>query len=216
VRYATADDLRDLFGDSSPFSDFFSQIFGGMGTGRARTERFGFRTRPQRGQDYEQDVEITLEEAFHGTTRTLQRDGERLDVKIPRGADTGTRVRLAGKGAPGIAGGPAGDIYLRVKVLPHPRFERKGDDLHTTVPVDLFTAVLGGEVRVPTLEGDVLLKIPPTTQNGRVFRLRGKGMPRLRKPDERGDLMAKVEVQLPTHLTPEQRRLFEELRRISA
>lgn len=215
VRYATADDLRDLFGDSSPFSDFFSQIFGGMGAGRARTEGFGFRTRSQRGQDYEQDVEITLEEAFHGATRTLQRDGERLDVKIPRGADTGTRVRLAGKGAPGIAGGPAGDIYLRVKVLPHPRFERKGDDLYTTIPVDLFTAVLGGEVRVPTLEGDVLLKVPAGTQNGRMFRLRGKGMPRLRKPDERGDLLAKVEVQLPTHLTAEQRRLFEELRRIS-
>jgi len=215
VRYATADDLRDLFGDSSPFSDFFSQIFGGMGTGRTRTEGFGFRTRPQRGQDYEQDVEITLEEAFHGTTRTLQRDGERLDVKIPRGADTGTRVRIAGKGAPGVAGGPAGDIYLRVKVLPHPRFERKGDDLYTTVPVDLYTAVLGGEVRVPTLEGDVLLKVPPATQNGRVFRLRGKGMPLLRKPDERGDLLAKVEVQLPTRLTAEQRRLFEELRRLS-
>ncbi len=215
VRYATAEDLQDLFGEGSPFSDFFSQIFGGMGTSRTRTEGFGFRTRPQRGQDYEQEVEITLEEAFYGTTRTLQRDGERLDVKIPRGADTGTRVRLAGKGAPGIAGGPAGDIYLRVKVLPHPRFERKGDDLYTTVPVDLYTAVLGGEVRVPTLEGDVLLKIPATTQNGRVFRLRGKGMPRLRKPDERGDLLAKVEVQLPTHLTAEQRRLFEELRRIS-
>lgn len=214
VRYATAEDMEDLFGGG--FSDFFSQIFGGMAGGRARAgEGFGTRIRSQRGQDLEQEVEITLEEAFHGTTRALQRDGERLEVKIPQGADTGTRVRLSGKGSPGVGGGPAGNIYLRVNVLPHARFERKGDDLHVTFPVDLYTAVLGGEVRVPTLEGDVLLKIPAGTQNGRLFRLRGKGMPALRKAGQRGDLLAKVEVQLPTNLSAAQRKLFEELQRTS-
>jgi curved DNA-binding protein len=216
VRYATAEDLQDLFGGGSTFSDFFSQIFGGMAGGRARGgQGSGSRIRSQRGQDYEQEVEITLEDAFHGATRILQSDGERLEVKIPQGADTGTRVRLSGKGSPGVGGGPAGDIYLKVKVRPHARFERKGDDLNVTFPVDLYTAVLGGEVRIPTLEGDVLLRIPAGTQNGRVFRLRGKGMPSLRQPDHRGDLLAKVDVQLPAALTPEQRKLFEELKRIS-
>lgn len=215
VRYASAEDIEDLFG-GTPFSDFFAQIFGGMGGGRGRTgEGFGTRMRSQRGQDLEQEVEITLEEAYRGTTRTLQRDGERLEVKIPQGADTGTRVRLSGKGSPGMGGGAAGDIYLKVKVSPHARYERKGDDLQVTFPVDLYTAVLGGEVRVPTVEGDVLLKIPAGTQNGRQFRLRGKGMPSLRQSDQRGDLLAKVEVQLPTSLSAVQRKLFEELQRTS-
>ena len=171
--------------------------------------------RPQRGQDYEQPVEITLQEAYQGTTRVLQKEDQRLEIKIPPGAKTGTRVRMSGEGGPGPAGGPAGDLYLRVTVLPDPRFERKGDDLHTTVPVDLYTMVLGGEVRVPTLTGDVVLTIPAGTQNGRSFRLRGKGMPRLRQSGQNGDLYAKVEVQLPTNLTARQREMFEELQQIS-
>jgi DnaJ-class molecular chaperone len=138
-----------------------------------------------------------------------------LEVKIPPGARTGTRVRMAGEGGPGAAGGAAGDLYLRVKVSPDPQFERRGDDVHVTVPVDLYTAVLGGQAQVPTLGGPVMLTIPAGTQNGRVFRLRGKGLPGLRKPQQRGDLYAKVEVQLPTDLDPRQRELFEELRRSS-
>ena len=212
VRYGTPEDLQDLFGEGSPFSDFFSQIFGGMG---AAPGGFEYRVRPQRGQDYEQEVEISLREAYQGTTRILQKDGRRLEVKIPPGARTGTRVRIAGEGGPGAAGGEAGDLYLRVRVRPDPQFERRGDDLYVTVPVDLYTAILGGKVRVPTLNGAVMLTIPPGTQNGRVFRLRGKGMPRLRQPEQHGDLYAKVDVRLPTHLTPRQRELFEELRRIS-
>ncbi|RLC85055.1 MAG: J domain-containing protein, partial [Chloroflexi bacterium] len=212
VRYGTPEDLQDLFGEGSPFSDFFSQIFGGMG---AAPGGFEYRVRPQRGQDYEQEVEISLREAYQGTTRILQKYGRRLEVKIPPGARTGTRVRIAGEGGPGAAGGEAGDLYLRVRVRPDPQFERRGDDLYVTVPVDLYTAILGGKVRVPTLNGAVMLTIPPGTQNGRVFRLRGKGMPRLRQPEQHGDLYAKVDVRLPTHLTPRQRELFEELRRIS-
>jgi curved DNA-binding protein len=210
VRYGTPEDLEDLFGGDSPFSDFFSQIFGGMGGG-FDTGGFQYQVRPQRGRDYEQPVEISLQEAYHGTSRVLQKDGQRLEVKIPAGAKTGIRVRMSGEGGAGAAGGPAGDLYLAVKVLPDPRFERKGDDLHTTVAVDLYTMVLGGEVAVPTMTGDVVLTIPAGTQSGRAFRLRGKGMPRLRESDQRGDLYAKVEVRLPTHLTPRQRELFEEL-----
>ncbi len=215
-RYTTAEDLGDLFGGGNPFSDFFSQIFGGMGGGaRASSSGFRYQPRSQRGQDYEQEVEISLREAHQGTTRVLQKDGRRLEVKVPPGAQTGTRVRMSGEGGPGAAGGATGDLYLRVRVLPDPQFERKDDDVHVTASVDLYTAVLGGKIRIPTLTGFVMLTIPAGTQNGRTFRLRGKGMPRLRQPDQHGDLYAKIDIQLPTNLTSRQRELFEELRRTS-
>ncbi|MFQ6059249.1 MAG: DnaJ C-terminal domain-containing protein [Anaerolineae bacterium] len=210
VQYGTLEDLDDLFGDLGGFSDFFQRIFGGMGAG-PRSGTWGARSVPRRGQDIEQEVEITLEEAFHGTTRLLQKDGRRLEVKIPPGVDTGSRVRVAGEGGAGIGGGPKGDLYLRVKVAPHRTFERRGDDLYCQVPVDLYTALLGGEVRVPTLKGDLMLKIPAETQNGRTFRLRGQGMPHLRDHQRRGDLYAKVEVQLPRKLTDREKELFREL-----
>jgi curved DNA-binding protein len=211
VQYGSADDLQDLFGGGSPFSDFFSQIFGGAVGGRGAGSR-GYQVRPQRGQDLEQPVEISLAEAFRGTTRVLEKEGQRFEVKIPAGARTGTRVRMSGHGGPGGAGGTAGDLFLRVSVRPDARFKRKGDDLETVVETDLYTLVLGGQLRVPTLAGDVMLTIPAGTQNGRSFRLRGKGMPHLRKPGENGDLLAKVDVRLPTHLTAKQKELFEELR----
>jgi len=210
VRHGTPEDMEDLFGGSGAFSDFFSQVFGGMGGGRGGGG-FQYQMRPQRGQDFEQPVEITLQEAHQGTTRVLQKESQRLEIKIPPGAKTGTRVRMSGEGAPGPAGGPAGDLYLRVTVLPDPGFERKGDDLHTSLSVDLYTMVLGGEVHVPTLTGKVVLTIPAGTQNGRAFRLRGKGMPHLRQSGESGDLYAKVEVRLPANLTVRQQELFEEL-----
>lgn len=218
VRYGGPEDLEDLFGGGGSFSDFFTSIFGGMGGGtRQRTRQqsgFDFRTPSQRGQNLEQDVEISLAEAYQGTTRLLTKNGRRLEVKIPRGAKTGTKVRMRGEGSEGYGGGQAGDLYLKVKVASDPRFERKGDNLYATVPVDLYTAVLGGEVRVPTLSGSVDLKIPPGSQNGQTFRLRGKGMPKLRKPKENGDLFAKIDVRLPNKLTAKQRELFEELRRL--
>jgi curved DNA-binding protein len=214
VRYGTPEDLQDIFGDTSPFSDFFTSIFGGMGGARPEGthEGYTYQPRPRRGQDYEQEVEITLREVYQGTTRILQKDGRRLEIRIPPGANTGTRVRMSGEGGAGTSGGQPGDLYLRVRVQPDPIFERDGDDLRVTVPVDLYTAVLGGEVRMPTLSGPVTLKIPETTQNGTTFRLRGKGMPRLRTPQEHGDLYASIDVRLPTNLTPRQRELFEELR----
>ncbi|MCL7452971.1 MAG: J domain-containing protein [Anaerolineae bacterium] len=211
VRYGTPEDLQDIFGGGSPFSDFFSQIFGGTGGARGAGGT-QYQMRPQRGQDYEQPIEITLHEAYHGTTRVLQKEGQRLEVQIPAGAKTGTRVRVSGEGGTGAAGGPAGDLYLRVTVSPDPRFERRSDDLYTTVKADLYTMLLGGEITVPTMTGDVALTIPAGTQNGRTFRLRGKGMPRLRNPEQRGDLYARMEVQLPTRLTARQRELLQELR----
>ncbi|MGQ9501637.1 MAG: DnaJ C-terminal domain-containing protein [Anaerolineae bacterium] len=218
VQYGAPEDFADLFGEDSLFSEFFNSIFGGMGTRTRRTGGFGtyeYQARPRTGRDIEYEVEISLSEAYHGTTRVLSRDGRRLEVRIPPGAKTGTRVRVRGEGEPGTAGGSSGDLYLRIKVAPDSRFERTGDDLRVTVPVDLYTAVLGGEVAVPTLTGEVKLKVPAGTQNGQIFRLRGKGMPKIKSPGEYGDLFVRIDVRLPTQLSPKQRALFEELRRIS-
>jgi curved DNA-binding protein len=190
---ATPEDLEDLFGDASPFSDFFSSVFGQPRSGRT--------ARPRRGRDVEALVEISLEEAFHGTTRSMQTGERRIEAKIPPGVRTGTRVRLSGQGRPSNSGGPAGDLYLVVQVAPHSLFERDGDDLMTVVPIDFYTAATGGEVRVPTLDGAVLLKIPQRTQADRTFRLKGKGMPRLERPSERGDLFARVKLVLPEPLS---------------
>ena len=200
-------DLRDLFGlgGRGGFSDFFESIFGGMGApGTSQRTR-------ARGQDFEQPVEITLEEAFHGTTRVLQRDGQRIEVKIPPGVKTGSRVRMAGQGGPGMGGGPRGDLYLRIRVLAHPYLERKGDDLYRDVEVDLYNALLGGEVRVLTPDGGVMLKIPSETSGGRVFRLRGKGMPHLRDPSRSGDLYVTVHIRVPRDLTAREKDLFSQL-----
>lgn len=206
VEYGTVEDLEDLFGGQHPFSDFFENIFGG-GMREAR----GGAPRPRRGRDLEYQVDITLDEAFHGTKRTLQIGERRIEASIPRGVYTGARVRLAGQGEPGRNGGVAGDLYLIVNVLPHPNYEREGDDLYTEVPVDIYTAALGGEVRVPTLDGAVMLKIPANTQSGRSFRLRGKGMPPLGDSTQRGDLYARVRLMLPEPLTERERNAFREL-----
>lgn len=215
-------DLGGLFGD----------LFGGGVRGR--------RVRPRRGKDMEYPVEVTLEEAYHGTKRTIQLQAEepcsscngtgliqnlpcatcrglgmiptvkRLEVKIPPGVKTGSRVRVAGKGEPGYAGGASGDLYLVTSTKPHRLFERKGDDLHVDVAVPLMVAMLGGEILIPTLKGKLALKIPSETQNGRAFRLAGQGMPHL-GDSTRGDLLAKVDVVLPDKLSEEEKKLFEQL-----
>ena len=204
------------YGTEGDFSDILNDLFRGAGGFGGAGGRTGFRTRPRRGEDVEHRVEIGLEEAFFGASRVLEIPTEtgtrRLEVKIPAGVRTGSRVRLAAEGGRGIGGGPAGDLYLLVTVRPHATFERKDDDLHTEFPLPLTTAVLGGELQVPTLKGRVALRIPPETQNGQVFRLSGQGMPRTNGTG-RGDLFAKVKVVLPTGLTERERDLFLELSR---
>jgi curved DNA-binding protein len=203
VQYASPEDLEDLFGSASPYSDFFNNIFGqarrsGRGSGR------GTPSSPLRGRDVEYEVDLTLEEAFHGADRLLEIDGHRIQASIPPGVRTGSRVRLSGQGEPGYNNGPAGDLYLIVNILPNNTFEREGNDLHIDVPVDIFTAVTGGEIRIPTLERPLLLKIPPRTNAGRSFRLRGKGMPQLGDPETHGDLFALVRLVLPDPLTDQE------------
>jgi len=204
--------LNDLFGGNSSFSDFFQQIFGGLNTQtNARTgTRSQTRRTPQQPESYQQEVQITLDEAFHGAERTVMVNGRRLQMKIPSGAKTGTKVRMNGAGPVGHDGKP-GDLYLVIEVLPDTRYEREGDNLHSDVTLDLYTAILGGETKVQTPEGPVVLTIPAGTQPGQSFRLSGRGMPHLRNPNQRGDLYARLKVQIPRNLSAEQRRLFEQL-----
>jgi curved DNA-binding protein len=211
-RTVSPEDMQDLFGDEQPFSDFFGTFFGGGGDGGSGGRRA---PRSRAGADLEYPVEVTLEEAYHGATRVLelqQANGQtrRLEVKIPPGVTEGSRVRVAGQGGAGRAGGRAGDLYLVITVRPDARFERRGDDLHTKVVAPLATLILGGEAHVPTPDGRRLaLTIPAGTQDGRVFRLRGQGIPHLGQPG-RGDLHAEVHARLPEQVTPHQRELLEE------
>ena len=229
---------------ASGFSDFFEALFG---RGNVNTGATGSRTRTdmrkRTGDNIEQPVDITLQEAYVGGSRTFniqsteicpacQGIGEvasrpcmncvgqgsiprnkRIQVKIPPGVDNGSKIRVAGEGQPGIGGGPRGDLFLVISVKPDSLFERKGDELYVDVDVELVTAMLGGEVAVPTPDGrKLLLTIPPETQNDRLFRLAGKGMPRLRGEGS-GNLFARVKVLLPMQLTAEERALFEQLAR---
>jgi curved DNA-binding protein len=190
-------DLNDLF--SGGFSDFFSSIFGGMGG--INPDVF---TTSRRAPAYEQPVSISLAEAHTGAVRILQTEGRRMQVKIPAGAKTGTKVRVTGA-APG-----GNDLFLKVSVEDDPRFERKGDDLHTSVTVDVFTALLGGEAEVQTMAGKVKLTIPAGTQPEQVFRIGGRGMPHVKSAETKGDLYVRLKVNIPKHLSAEQKKLLEQ------
>lgn len=209
-------EFDDLFGGGSGFSDFFSAIFGNARGGQrgGAGSMFGQQQASRLGQDMEHRVNITLEEAFNGTTRTLNTGSETFTAKIPKGSKTGTKIRLRGKGGAGAAG--SGDLYLVVRVEPHPVFKRDGVNLHVNVEVDVTTAVLGGKVTVPTLEGPVRLTIPAGTQGGRTFRLRNKGMPDLRDSKKTGDLLATINIKVPEKLTDEERMLYEQLAELDA
>ena len=219
----------------SNFGDAFGDLFGEFTTSSKRGHY------PRRGQDISYSIEVTLEEAYHGSKRTIQLQEEklcaacsgtgqvsnrlctichgsgrtenlkRLEVKIPPGVRDGSKIRIAGQGQDTYPGGAKGDLLLIIKTLPHQVFERKGDDLYIKVTVPLTTAMLGGEVQVPGLDGKLALKIPVETQNGKVFRLAGKGMPHLGNSGY-GAILAKVKVTLPTNLTPAEKELFEKLR----
>jgi curved DNA-binding protein len=218
-RTMTPEEMRDLFGEEDPFSDFFRTFFSGGASESARGGR-GRAPRARKGRDVEHPIELSLEDAYRGTTRrlSLKYDGHArtVDVRIPPGVGEGSRVRVSGEGEHGGGGAAAGDLYLRIHLTPDSRFERKGQDLHARVRVPVTTAVLGGEAEVPNLGGKPLrLKIPAGTQNGQVFRLKGHGMPLVGKTDQHGDLYATVEAELPRQLTPEERMHYEALARLA-
>ena len=208
-------DFEDI-GGAGGFSDFFKTFFGGA-SGFSGAQGFGGAQGFQPAADAEAEVDLTLSEVLRGTTREVATSGSRrrVEVKIPPGVRDGSRVRVAGEGGRG-SGGRRGDLYLRVRVAPDPTFERRGDDLQTSIQVPLTAAVLGGEAQVTTLEGAIGIKIPPGTPVGQVFRLRGHGLPRLGENGARGDLLATLAVDLPRSLTERQKELFEELRTTGA
>lgn len=208
------EDLEDLFGGDNPFSDFFQSSFGGGGGSRSSRRS----TAPRRGRDYEYEIDVTLQQAYRGATSqfTFVREGQpdrTLEVTIPGGVTDGSRIRLGGQGAPGINGGPNGDLFLIVRMVPDRQFTREGDDLRVKVTAPFTDFLLGGTVQVPTPDGRRLeLTIPAGTQDGRVFRLRGQGMAKLGKKDQRGDLFAEAHADLPTTLTSAQREALERFR----
>jgi len=204
-RTVNPEDFEELFGTRGSKSDFFESLFGsfkGQPGGFSESGRFYDQPHSRRGGDLEHSIQISLREAFYGVNRVLEwEDGRKIDAKIPPGVKTGSRVRLKGQGSPGLGGGPSGDLYLRIHVLPDEHFERDNDDLKTTVQVDLFTMLLGGKIPVSGLKRTVKLDIPAQTRNGRVFRLKGLGMPKIGSPSDCGDLYVKIEVHLPEKLT---------------
>lgn len=196
------------------YSDFFEQFFGTR-RGRGYGGGVDFEETPQKGRDVEADILVTLEEALNGATRQISfRKGNSPDVqtytvKIPKGVREGQRIRLAGQGGAGASRGEAGDLYLRVKLQQHPDFRFEGSDIHHEVEVPPWQAVLGGELTIPTPDGRAKLKIPAGTQNGRKFRIPGRGLPE--KGGARGDFYAIVEIAIPDSVTPEQKALWEKL-----
>ncbi len=220
-RTMTPEEMEDLFGDSNPFSDFFTTFFGGGGdfSGAAGGQARAGRGRKRAGRDIENEIELSLEDAYQGATRRLllRHNGQvkHVDVRIPAGVSDGSRVRVSGEGEQGVGGAESGDLYLRVRLTPHPSFERKGRDLYVKAPVPMLTAVLGGEAQVQTLSGKpARLRIPPLTQNGQLFRLKGYGMPSVGNGEDTGDLYARVDVQLPTRLSDKEREHFDALKKL--
>ncbi|RJS71594.1 MAG: J domain-containing protein [Candidatus Syntrophoarchaeum sp. WYZ-LMO15] len=216
-------EFRDLGGmeDFGGFSDFFEMLFG---RGRSKSGFSGFTTAGEKkstwtmkGADVEAEIEVPLEVAHKGGKRLLtvtSPDGrrKRLEVNIPPGVRDGTKIRLSGQGEPGIGGGPRGDLYLKVRIAPHPVFEVSGDDVIVEVPIMPWEAVSGGKIDVPTLDGRVTLKVPPMSQSGKMLRLRGKGL--RKKGGGRGDQYVKLKIVIPAHIDERGRRLFEELSRL--
>jgi curved DNA-binding protein len=191
--------------DESDFSDFFESLFGGAaGAGRRSQTKF-------RGQDYQASLQLNLQEILETHQHTLTVNGKNIRITIPAGVENGQVIKLKGYGAPGVHGGPAGDLYITFVIQDHPDFKRLGNDLHSTTEIDLYTAVLGGESIINTMTGKVKLKVQPGTQNGTKIRLKGKGMPMYKKTGEHGDLYITFTILIPTNLSPREKELFNEL-----
>lgn len=189
------------------FSDFFSSIFGGKGNRESRQRGF-------RGQDYEAELHLSLREAATTHQQTLTVNGKNIRITIHAGVENDQKIKLKGHGSPGVNGGPNGDLYITFKIADDPKFKRSGNDLLTTEDIDLYTAVLGGEATIDTLNGKVKLKVPPETQNGTKVRLKGKGFPVYRNEGQHGDLYVTYHVKIPTNLSDKEKELFTQLSKL--
>ncbi len=196
--------------DEEGFSDFFQSMFGDTGrTGRSRQAKF-------RGQDYNAELHLPLRDAYKTHQQTLKVNDKNIRITIPAGVENGQIIKLKGHGGHGINGGPNGDLYITFVIADDPEFKRLGNDLYATVDLDLYTAVLGGEIMVDTMDGKVKLKVKPETQNGTVTRLKGKGFPVYKREGESGDLYITYSIKIPTHLTEKQKELFRQLQKRSS
>lgn len=205
---------EDIFGGAGAggggFSDFFQNLFGGAG----RQYGGGARSRARQGQDYTAKYEVSLEEAYKGVDTIVSVGNEKLKIALKPGVRDGQKLRIKGKGGEGAGGGPQGDLYLEITVRKHPVFERKEDDLYRDMNISVYTAALGGKITVPHLDGSISMTIPAGTNNGKVLRLKGKGMPVFGKPDTFGDLYLTVRLQLHDNLSKEEIKLFEQMRKL--
>lgn len=198
---------QQFSGDAdSDFSSFFESMFGG--SGRSRKTKF-------RGQDYNAELKLSLQDVLETHQQTLTVNGKNIRITIPAGIENGQVIKLTGYGAPGVNGGPAGDLYITFSIAAHPLFKRSGNDLYSTSPISLYTAMLGGETTIDTMTGKVKLKVSPETQPGTKIRLKGKGVPVYKKEGESGDLYITYEITLPTNLTDQQKALFSELSKLN-
>ena len=194
-------------GEEDDFSDFFASMFGGSSHSRKQAK--------YRGQDYNAELQLNLTDAYKTQQQTLSVNGKNIRITIPAGVENGQVIKLKGHGAPGVNGGPAGDLYITFSILNNTQFKRAENDLHSAIDIDLYTAVLGGEVMLDTMDGKVKLKVKPGTQNGTKMKLKGKGFPVYKKEGEYGDMIVTFNVKIPTHLTEKQKELFTELSKSS-
>jgi curved DNA-binding protein len=191
------------------FSDFFQSMFGGMGGSRSSQAKF-------RGNDYNAELQLNLTDAFKTHQQTITVDGKNIRITIPAGIENGQKIKLKGHGGPGVNGGPNGDLYITFTIINNTAFKRDGNDLYSNVEIDLYTALLGGEITLDTMSGKVKLKVSPETQNGTKIRLRGKGFPVYKSEGQFGDLFVTYQVKLPTHLSEKQKELFTELSKLKS
>ena len=207
-RTGSDESFSGSFSDND-FSEFFSSIFGGGRSTRGTQSRF-------RGQDYDAELHLGLKDAYTTHKQTITVNGKNVRITIPAGIEDGQKIKLKGYGAPGVNGGPSGDLYITFQIEDDKKFRRAGNDLFTTETIDLYTAILGGEITIETFGGKVKLKVAPETQNGTKIRLRGKGFPVYKKEGEFGDLYVTYQVKLPTELSEKEKELFRELAKQSS
>lgn len=209
-QYTFQGDFSDLFGQGG-FSDFFQNIFGGGFSGEpgGRRQAASFR-----GQDYQSAMEISFDDAYHGTSKIINLNGQKLRIKIKPGIEDNQTLKLKGKGSPGPGGGPAGDLYLKVHVAPSTKYTRKGDHLYADLFLDIYTAILGGKITFNTMKGNVNISIAKGTNAGKTLRVKGKGMPKYENQEQFGDLYLNVQLKLPENLSEKELELFKQLRDI--
>lgn len=196
------------FETGGDFSEYFESMFGGMGGGSSRSKR------KYRGEDYTAEVQLDLHTAAKTHQQTLSVNGKNIRITVPAGIENGQTIKISGHGGPGMNGGPNGDLYLTFSIENHTRFKREGSNLYSTVPLDVITAVVGGEITVDTFDGKVKLKVNPETQNGTKVKLKGKGFPVYKKEGEYGDLFITFEINIPTNLSAEEKELFNQLAKL--